>query len=387
MSNLPLPSPRDGLHIALLARAAPGEPHDPLIYAAELATALQKAGLQVHILGDQPPAVDLPFYHVETPAAESADPVADARRFCAAAVHGLSRLSELRGPFHILHACSWSTAPAALSARRHGGARAAVTFLDTLFMRTGQCGGDRITTQIRNLEQQAVREADLVIAGHEEVRRQLAWLYGASDDRMKMVPADVLPAALAIRPARPEPTAAPCLGFVGPWTHDGGSDVFLQMVRELAPLYPGLLFVLAAEGASPSKVEADVRRRGLGHLLLPPEGTGDPLAVCQVVVSPARVAVGHRGLYRARALGIPAVVARTGAAELVDPGRTGSVTYPTAAALSVEVKAWLSLPALVPAESFTWDLAAANLIAQYRVVLARTNAAPELIDHVARSRL
>jgi glycosyltransferase involved in cell wall biosynthesis len=386
MSNLPLPSPRDGLHIALLARAAPGELHDPLIYVAELAAALQRAGLHLHILADQPPAVDVPFYQVEFTPAEPGDAVADARRFCASAVQGLARLSELRGPFHILHACSWNTAPAALSARRHGGARAAVTFLDTLFMRTGQCGGDRITTHMRNLEQQAVREADLLIAGHEEVRRQLAWLYSAPEERVHVVPADALPTAVAIRPARPDPASAPCLGFVGPWTHDGGSDVFLQMVRELAPLYPGLRFVLAAEGASPSKVEADVRRRGLGHLLLSPEGTGDPLAVCHVAVSPARAAVGHRGLYRARALGIPVVVARTGAAELVDPGRTGSVTYPTAAALGVEVKAWLSLPALVPAESFTWDLAAANLIAQYRVVLARSNAAPELIDHVARSR-
>lgn len=386
MSNPSSPSSRDGLHIALLARATPGESRDPLIYAAELATALHKAGLQVHILGDQPPAVDLPFYRVESPAAESADPVADARRFCAAAVHGLSRLSELRGPFHILHACSWQTAPAALSARRHGGARAAVTFLDTLFMRTGQCGGDRTTTQIRNLEQQAVREADLLIAGHEEVRRQLAWLYNAPDDRLRVVPADALPVAYPPRATRPDRAAAPCLGFIGPWTHEGGSDVFLQMVRELAPLYPGLRFVLAAEGASASKVEADVRRRGLGHLFHKPEGAGDELAVCHVAVSPARAAVGHRGHYRARALGIPVVVARTGAAELVDPGRTGSVAYPTAASLSVEVKAWLSLPALVPAESFTWDLAAANLIAQYRVVLARSNTAPELIDHVARSR-
>lgn len=369
-------APKPGLHVALLARSRPGDARDPLVYAAELARALQRGGLQVQVLADQEPAAEVPFHRVSAPPAPADDPVAEARQYCAALVGALGRVSETQGPFHLLHACSWLTAPAALSARRHGGARAVVTFLDTLFMRTGRCGGDRATLQIRNLEQQAAREADLLVAGHEEVRRQLAWLYGASDERVQVIPADALPDAPAPRAPR-DPTAAPCLGFVGPWNQEGGSDLFLQVVRELAPHFPGMRCVVAADGVSASKVEVDVRRRGLGHLLLTPEGAGDPLAVCDVALSPARSAVGLRGIYRARALGLPVVVARTGAAELVLPARTGSIAYPTAVSLSAEVRTWLGRKEPVPAEAFTWDRAAANLIAQYRAVLARSESASD----------
>lgn len=378
-----------GLRIGILARASADEPRDPLAYAVLLARALREAGHEVHLLADRPPEAppdDLPFQRVSPSPGEAADVVAAARLFCAALVPVIGRLSQDHGPFHILHACSWTTAPAALSARRHGGASAVVTFLDTVFSRTGHCNGDRLTAHIRNLEQQAAREADLLVAGNEAVRRELAWLYGAEGDRVSVVSADALWSRPSPRGPR-APDTPPCVGFAGPWSAEGGSDLFLQAVRTLADAHPDVRMVVAAEGLAPAKLEADLRRRGLtDRLVATPTGL-DPLAACDVVVVPARGPVGHSGVYRARALGLPVVVARTGPAELVEPGRTGSLAFPFPASLVREIKFWLSGTLRVtPSDAFTWRDAAINLGAYYRAVLAHREGAAEFHYDVARAR-
>lgn len=378
------------LRVALLARADAGAARDPQIYAVALATALSAAGAQVHLFSDQPPGADcagLTYHPVMVPPAPAGDAVAVARAYCAALVPLLGRVSQDHSPFHILHACSWTTAPAALSVRRHGGACAVVTFLDTVFGRTGHCNGDRATAHIRNLEQQAAREADLVIAANESVRAELAWLYNAEGERVRVVP-DELPVSVPSPvPARADRSRAPCLGFVGPWNHEGGSDLFLDLARDLAVELPGLRLVVAAEGGTSAKMEADLRRRGLGARLASTAGEEDVLAACDVVVAPARRPVGHHGIYRARSLGRPVVVTRTGPAELVEPGCTGSITFPFAAALLREVRFWLSSAApVVPSASFTWTQAATNLIAYYRALFTAREGAAEKQNDVASAR-
>lgn len=379
------------LRVALLAHSAPEEPRDPLAYAVELGGALQEAGVQVHLLadrwvGDAPPS--LPFHKVTAPVAEAGGVVASARAYCASLVEVLGRVSRDTSPFHVVHACSWMTAPAALSGRRHGGARAVVTFLDTVFSRYGQVNGDRATAQIRNLEQQAVREADLLIAGTDAVRQELAWLYGASSAQVRVAPCDPLPAA----DARPAPESLPrragaVIGFGGCWSKAGGSDLFLDAVRQLSAGQPGLRMVIAADPANPTRVEADVRRRGLGDLLLVPAGAGDPLAACDLVVVPARTSVGQRGIYRARAAGVLVVVTRTGPAELVRAGRDGALAFPFAASLVEQIKIMLAHPlACTPDDSFTWPKVTINLTAYYRELLAPRGEHFENVNDVARAR-
>lgn len=381
--------PEPGLRVGVLARAQSGEPRDALAYAANLTRALHESGVHAHLLADCAPVAlppEVPFHRIVPAPGEAEDVVAAARLFCAAVVPVIGRLGQEYGPFHILHACSWASAPAALSARRHGGARAVVTFLDTVFSRTGHCNGDRLTAHIRNLEQQAAREADLLVAGNEAVRRELAWLYGAEGDRVKRVPADALWTLPAPREPR-VPDSPPCVGFAGPWSAEGGSDLFLQAVRALADERPDLRMVVAADGLSPAKLEADLRRRGLSNRLVSGPSGQDPLAACDVVVVPARGPVGQSGVYQARALGVPVVVARTGPVELVEPGRTGSLAFPFADSLVQEVKKWLSgAPRVSPSAAFTWRDAAINLNAYYRAVLARSEGAAESHYDVARAR-
>ncbi len=382
--------PAGSLRVALLVRAEPGAARDPHVYAVALATALSAAGAHVHLFSNQSPGPDragLTYHPVVVPPAPSEDAVAIARAYCAALVPLLGRVSQDRGPVHIVHACSWTTAPAALSVRRHGGACAVVTFLDTVFGRVGHCNGDRATAHIRNLEQQAAREADLVIAANESVRAELAWLYNVEGDHVRVVPDEPLMTVPSLLPARDARGSAPCLGFVGPWSHDGGSDLFLDLARDLAVEAPGLRLVVAADGGSTAKIEADLRRRGLGARLAATAGLEDALAACDVVVAPARRPLGHHGIYRARALGRPVVVTRTGPAELVEPGRTGSVSFPFAAALLRDVRFWLSAVApAVPSASFTWSQAATNLIAYYRALFAGREGAAEKQNDVAPAR-
>lgn len=379
------------LRVALLVRSAFGATHDPLAYAEATAQALQDAGVQVHLLADQAPAAARPgftFHQIPSLAAEPGGEVASARQYGSALVDMLARVSRDAGAFHVVHACSWATAPAALSVRRHGGARSAVTFLNTVFSRAGHTNGDRATAQVRNIEQQMAREADLVLPANESVRRELAWLYGANDQRVHVLPAEAVPvwAGSAPRPAK-KPDEAPCVGFAGVWSTEGGSDLFLELVRALKLEQPGLRIVVAADQIAPAKLEADLRRRGLGDLLVKSTGDTDPLAACDVVVAPARSAVGYRGLYRARVAGVPVVVTRTGPAELVHPGRDGAHAFPFAASLLAEVKKLLGQPlACRPDDSFTWPNVVSNLIAYYRELLVGSGDAAENLHDVARSR-
>lgn len=391
VSPLSTATPPPVLRVALLARALPGSTRDPRTYALETAQALHEAGIHVHLFADpgpEIPATAFPFHPVPAPPAEPGEEVASARRFSSALVDLLGRVSRDAGGFQVVQACSWVTAPAALSLRRHGGARSAVTFLDTVFSRAGHTNGDRVTAQVRNLEQQVAREADLVLVANESVRRELAWLYGADGARVRVVPAEAVPPGHppALRPPR-QSGAGPCLGFAGEWSSEGGSDLFLDLVRALKAEQPGLRIVVAADHIAPAKLEADVRRRGLGDLLAQPAGDLDPLAACDVVVIPARSAVGYRGLYRARVAGVPVVVTRTGPAELVQPGRDGAHAFPFVASLLDEVRRILRQPLVgLPDDSFTWPKVASNLIAYYRELLVGSGEAAENLHDVARSR-
>ncbi len=378
----PRPSSAPSLSVALLARTEPGSALQPLAYVEELACALARAGVAVQVLTDQDARHHTPsvsWLRVPAAAPGTEGPVAAARAYCANLLAALDRQSRERMAFHVVHAVSWATAPAALAMRRHGGACSVVTFLHTVFSRQGQCGGDRDTTQIHHLEHQIVRDADLVVAGNESVRRELAWLYGADPGRVRVVPAEALPDEDAVVMA--DPAQPPRLAFAGVWSTEGGADLFLEALALLRADHPDLRVVVEADSVSPARVEADFRRRGLLDVLDRSAPARALLPSCQLAVAPARAALGYRGAYRARSLGLPLVVTRTGPAEVVDPHRTGRLAFPFPASLAKEIGSLLAHPLpRIADDSFTWARAAFNLMVQYREIL-RTRGSPAESTH------
>ncbi len=365
------------LRVALFAARGGASGHDPLAHAAGLSSALRAEGVEVVVLGEGVPAEGSPGAWWRAVAYEDslqADAVARARAFCAAAVATLSREEQESGAFDAVHAVGWGAAPAVLVARRRGGRPAVVTMLDTVFARQGHVNGDTATAQVRRIEEQAVREADVVVAGSEAVRRELMWLYGAAADRVLIVPADPIDGVVPARaPGRDQGVV-----FVGDWSQAGGADLFAAAARVLRERLPDLRLLAWPEAAPRARIEADLLRRGLaGAVQVVDADAAGALPGETVALLPARTPYSARGLYRAWLAGLPVVAARTGPREAFVPGQElARPAYPFAESLAEGVLWLLGHPEAARTmaarsrtraeQTFTWKAAASTLHARYR---------------------
>ncbi len=385
--------------VALFAFDLPGEPRSAVAYARSLARALAARGSEIHLFINAPAAAPAPGVREQQVLSTEPDlaGVPLARNLCAALSDHVARAMREYGAFQVAHACQWSSAPAALVARRHGAVRAVVSFLDTVFSRDGACNRDERTAQVRRIEQQAAQEADALVAGSESVRQELAWLYGADEKRVHTWYADALeeeaaPDSAAARAALRLAPDDRAVAFAGDWSPAGGSDLFLELARLLRLQEPALRFCVAVEGAGAARVEADIKRRGLGDAFrfAPASAGADAaLAACDVAVVPARVATSYRPVFRAWRAARPVVVARTGPTHVLEAGRTGVLAFPYAQALADAVAPLLADRAAAAAmgdagrraldHAFTWPHTAINLTKLYRATAAAPAGRPETI--------
>lgn len=368
---VPKAPPRD--RIALFAFELPGEPRAPIGFASHLADALEERGLEVHLFSNQ--SSSFHRVHRVQPGGTVAGPVAQARALCAAAAEHIGRISHEIGPFIALHAIQWSSVPAVLSAARHGGARSVVTFLDTVFSRFGHVNGSSEVAQIRRLEQQAVDLCDVVLAGSEPIRQEVAWLYGSATARTLTVDAVENPE----KSAMPQSGVAHRLAFAGSWDSAGGADLFLETARVLAEDDPSWRFVVSEDVVSRARLEADLRRRGQTALFarIDVEKTA-ALALSRGVLAlvPARQSVSSAPVFAAWRAGCPVIVARTGPCYEVEDGVNGRRAFPFAKALADAVRAAASDPKQLQMwgeagrrkveNQFTWPAVAAILEQMYR---------------------
>lgn len=359
--------------IALVAFDVPQDVRSPLTYARHLALALEAQGWEVHLFCNKP--VPFPRAHLLQPGSAGASPVAQARALCAAAVEHIGRVSHEVGPFSAIHAIQWSSVPAALSMARHGETRSVVTFLDTVFSRRGTVSGSPEISQVRQLEQQAVSLSDVVLAGSEPVRQELAWLYGASS--AACVAADAVDA-----PDSPAPVFVPPvrrLAFAGSWDAAGGADLFLETERLLVESDPAWRFVISEESVSRARLDADLRRRGqsafLAHVDVA-KTLAEGLAQGALVLVPARECTTNAPVFAAWRAGCPVIVARTGPHHEVEEGVNGRRAFPFAQSLANavrdvasdtdRVRTWGAAGRRKLENQFTWPAVATMLEKVYR---------------------
>lgn len=395
-SRAPALPPEPPLRVALYAFRLSDELRSSIAYALDLARALS-ADADVHLFTNDPgiPSPHGVQMHQVRATGEGEGPVARARALCAAAVEHFARVDQDCGPFQIAHACQWSAAPAALSGRRHGAQRTVVSFLDTVFSREGHGNGTAQVGQIRRLEQQAVQDADLLLAGSEPVRQELAWLYGAAEAKVHLIPADAIEdcAPGGAAPAREQLGLSgdgPVVAFAADWTATSGSDLFLAAAGWIAGQRPDCRFIVAAHAGKAVRIEADIRRRGLGGIVhVAPEtvAVADVCAASDVVVVPARQPVDGAAVFRAWQASRPVVATRSGPAHVVQAGRNGALCYPFARSVGeatldlledpVRAAAWGAEGRRCLEETFTWPVAASKVNKLYRALAGRPGSGTE----------
>ncbi len=157
----------------------------------------------------------------------------------ASVVEALCRRVE----FDVVHAHDWMTFPAGKAAARSG-ARPLVAHVHA-------CEFDRspggIDVRIRDIEQEALREADRIVCVSEFTARLLESHYEVDRARLRVVHNAV---ESAPRPfgARESHIPEPIVLFVGRVTFQKGPDYFLEAAARVVRLEPRVKFVLCGAG-------------------------------------------------------------------------------------------------------------------------------------------
>ena len=360
------------LRIALVAFDLPGDVRSPVAHAVRLAQALTDLGAEAHVFANATGAY--PRLHRLAVPAPSDQPVAAARALCAAAAEHLGRATQEGGAFRALHAIQWSAVPAVLAAARRGESLRVATLLDTVFSRHEGVNSSAEIAHVRRLEQQAVDACDVVLAGSEPVRQELAWLYGRSAAHTFVSHAD----AVETGPA-PAPGADRCVAFAGTWDASGGADLFLDTARLLAAADEDWRFAVPAGAVSKTKLEVDLRRRGapgLADRFAVAESEEAALSSAALALIPARDARRADAVFRAWRAARPVVVTRTGPHHDVEEGRDGHRAFPFARSLADAVLAATADASRLRAcgaagrlkleNQCTWPAVATKLLAIYR---------------------
>jgi glycosyltransferase involved in cell wall biosynthesis len=150
-----------------------------------------------------------------------------------------------------------------------------------------------------------------------------------------------LPSALRERVA----AASPVIVHAAMLRAEKGHAFMLDVVQQLAPRFPRLLYVAAGEGPLHAELAAATRERGLdAHVLLPGmlQHVAPLMRHACVVVMPSTYEPLGMSQVEALSLGVPVVVSRVGGLpETVVDGRTGRVCPPpgTPGALDAWVQA------------------------------------------------
>lgn len=276
------------------------------VHVWELARAFLRRGHEVHVFTRGEPhqrIYDDVFgvhYH-RCPFDPDPDFLREIERMNASMVHYLRETERAVGPFAVIHAHDWLAVQAGLRARDTSPARFAITFHSTEWGRTGTWPERGPSKTIAEIERQAIREAETVIAVSYDVRRELDALYACPDWKLRVIhhgidlePFDCEPfdpgevkKSLGIAPL------APTVLYVGRLTHRKGADLLIQAAPRVLREKPDLRFMVVGEGELRNHLEREAERNGSRyavHFLGWRGGNAlvDLYRACDLVCSPSR---------------------------------------------------------------------------------------------------
>jgi glycosyltransferase involved in cell wall biosynthesis len=249
------------------------------------------------------------------------------------------RSAHGRRPFHIIHCHDWYSSAVGLSAARELNLPMILSLHSTEHDRTDVDRMDDFSLSVCEWEKAAVQGAALVIVPHSSTRRQVISLYGASPEKVVIIP-DVFvekPSGSPVGAAEAKlwfglNQDAPMVFFAGEISHASGADLLTDAIPTVCRNHRTAQFVFAGDGPLRDELEACIRHAGIGHRCLFMGHVGKEtferlLRASDFVVIPARTWQDEGLAQMAIGLGKPVLTTHQSGINCVAHGKNGLITF------------------------------------------------------------
>lgn len=284
-------------------------------------------------------------------------------------VHLFSHLADhlsRRHDFSVIHAHDWVTYPAGMRIQQRTG--------KPLVLHVHALETDRAGNEVRNaifdLEKNALKAADAIIAVSQYTKEQLRRYYDIAPNRITVVHNGVDAEAVRRQPHR---LRDKLVVFLGRITRQKGPEFLLETADKLVRVYPRVKFVVAGTGDEFAHLLESTAYRKLGRKFiftgfLEKQKVNDLLSMADVYFMPSVSEPFGLTALEAALHGVPGVISRQSGALEVLPALSADfwdtdkyanyiyalLTYPT-------LHRELAARANARAKDLTWDSAAAKI--------------------------
>jgi glycosyltransferase involved in cell wall biosynthesis len=242
-------------------------------------------------------------------------------------------------PFHLLHCHDWYSSPVGIRASEELHVPMIFSLHSTEHERIQGKEMNSLSSEICMREKAAVHHADLIIVPHSSTRQQVVNLYGASPEKVVIIP-DVLSERASGAPSDQSEIkgwfglnrSAPMILFAGEISHAAGADLLVDAMQTVCRNHPSAQFVFAGDGPLKGELEARVRHAGIGHrggfLGDVSRETFEALLIASdFVVIPARTWQDEGLAQAAISCGRPVLTTRQAGINCIIHGQNGLVTF------------------------------------------------------------
>ena len=272
-----------------------------------------------------------------------------------------------RADFDLIHAHDWMTARAGLEIRAQTG-KPLVFHVHSL---TYDRAGSEERSWIREVEEEVIQQANLVVAVSEYTRQICLDHYGAEPEKTVVVHNGIRP----VTPYRLDrPFTHKLVVFVGRLVAQKNPRLFLEIAAKVLAENPNVRFAMAGAGEQLRGLMAHAVRLGIGDKVhftgfLNRKKIHDLFAMADLLCMPSTSEPFGLSALEAAQFGVPVVISEeSGASEILSHARTVTKDDPDGFAHELIELLANESPSL-PRPSRSWGAVAEELLAHYRTIL------------------
>jgi glycosyltransferase involved in cell wall biosynthesis len=242
-------------------------------------------------------------------------------------------------PFHVIHCHDWYSSEVGMTARKKLNLPMVLSVHSTEQERTQGYTLNRLSSSICRREKSGIEGADLVIVPHSSTRQQVINLYGASPEKVVVIP-DVLakePLCDSTDPFQVKRLFglnqdAPMVLFAGEISHAAGADLLVDALPTVCRNHRTAQFVFAGSGPLKGELETRAWHSGAGQRCrflgdVSRETFKALLMASDFVVIPARTWQDENLAQAAISCGRPVLTTRQAGVNCVVHGVNGLITF------------------------------------------------------------
>lgn len=242
-------------------------------------------------------------------------------------------------PLALIHCHDWYSAACALPAAEKLNLPLVLSLHSTEYERAHGYETDHLSEAICEWERKVIQAACLIITPHSSTRQQVINLYGASPDKVVIIPDMPVEktAGASINPSQIKSgfglnPDAPLGLFAGEISHAAGADLLLEALSYVCHKHATVQFLFAGDGPLKGELEARAWQSGIGHRLrflgdVSSETFAAVLAAADFVVIPARTWQDEGLAQMAIEAGKPVLTTHQAGIRCIVHGQNGLITY------------------------------------------------------------